>query len=85
MRVEEGRGGQIMLYGRPEEWMRITPNLADVASELKQDVLPAARASETGWVLVNFRQAMTIMAVMEDRELTRSLVHLILATGHDDT
>jgi hypothetical protein len=46
---------------------------------LKHDVLPGAHSPTLGGVIVTLKEALAIMAIMEDEELTRSLITLILA------
>jgi hypothetical protein len=78
MRIEEGALSGLVVYGTPEEWQRFAAGLEDLYSELKHDVLPAAENPTVGGVIVNLKEAITMMAVMEDEELTRSLMTLIL-------
>ena len=79
MRIEEGSLGELAVYGTPEEWQRFATGLDDLYSELKHDVLPAAENPMVGGVIVNLKEAVTMMAVMENEELTRSLMTIILA------
>jgi hypothetical protein len=81
MFIQEVRGGQLILHGRGEEWQRLGPKLDAVCAELRRDVLPAARRAANGAVQVSLRQAWVIMAIMEDRELTRTLLRIVLDTG----
>ena len=79
MRIEEGLLGGLVVSGTPEEWKRFEADLEDLYSELKHDVLPGAQSPTAGGMIVNLKEALAIMAIMEDAELTRSLIHLILA------
>ena len=79
MRIEEGPVGGLVVFGTPEEWKRFAVGLDDLCSELKHDVLPAAENPTAGGVTVNLKEAITMMAVMENEELTRSLMTFILA------
>ena len=79
MRNEEGTLGGLVVYGTAEEWTRFATGLEDLYSELKHDVLPAAANPTAGGVIVNLKEALAIMAIMEDEELTRSLVQIILS------
>ena len=79
MRIEEGTLGGLVVYGTAEEWTRFEAGLEDLYSELKCDVLPAAANPTEGGVIVNLKEALAIMAIMEDEELTRSLMTLILS------
>ena len=79
MRIEEGSLGGLVVYGTPEEWTRFDAGLEDRYSELKHDVLPGAQRPTSGGVIVNLKEALAIMAIMEDAELTRSLIQIFLA------
>ena len=79
MRIEEGSLGGLVVSGTPEEWTRFDAGLEDLYSELKHDVLPGAQSPTAGGVIINLKEALAIMAIMEDEELTRSLMNLILA------
>jgi hypothetical protein len=79
MRIEEGPLGGLVVYGTPEEWARFDAGLEDLYRELKHDVLPAAANPTAGGVVVSLKEALTMMAVMEDEALTRSLMTHILA------
>ncbi len=79
MWIEEGSLGGLMVYGTPEEWKRCAAGLEDLYSELKHDVLPGAENPTAGGVIVNLKEAITLMAVMENEELTPSLMTIILA------
>jgi hypothetical protein len=68
----------LVVSGTPEEWQRFAANLDDLYSELKHDVLPAAANPTAGGVPVNLKEAITMMAVMNNEELTRSLMTIIL-------
>jgi hypothetical protein len=78
MRIEEGSLGELVVYGTPEEWQRFAAGLDDLYSELKHDVLPAAANPTAGGVIVNLKEAVTMMAVMENEELTRSLLTILM-------
>ena len=78
MRIEAGALGALVVSGTPEEWHRFAAGLDDLYSELTHDVLPAAENPTVGGVIINLKEAITIMAVMEDAELTRSLMTIIL-------
>jgi hypothetical protein len=79
MRIEEGPVGGLVVYGTAEEWARFNAGLEDLYRELKHDVLPAAANPTAGGVVVTLKEALTMMAVMGDEELTRSLMTRILA------
>jgi hypothetical protein len=79
MRIDEGPVGGLVVYGTAEEWTRFDAGLEDLYSELKHDVLPGAHSPTVGGVIVTLKEALAIMAIMEDEELTRSLMTLILA------
>jgi hypothetical protein len=79
MRIEEGSLGGLVVYGTAEEWTRFDAGLEDLYSELKHDVLPAARNPTAAGVIVTLKEAIAMMAIMEDEELTRSLIQIILA------
>ena len=79
MRIEEGPVGGLVVYGTAEEWRRFEASLEDLYRELKHDVLPAAGNPTAAGVVVTLKEALTMMAVMEDEALTRSLMALILA------
>jgi hypothetical protein len=68
----------LVVYGTPEEWQRFAAGLDDLYCELKHDVLPAAANPTAGGVIVNLKEAITMMAVTENEELTRSLMTIIL-------
>ena len=78
MRVERGPLGGITVHGTPAAWARFGACLEDRYAELTHDVLPAAAERSAPGVIVDLREALTIMAVMEDEELTRSLLRLVL-------
>jgi hypothetical protein len=78
MRIDEGSLGELVVYGTPEEWQRFAAGLDDLDRALKHDVLPAAANPTAGGVIVTLKEAITMMAVMENEELTRSLMTLIL-------
>ena len=78
MRIEEGTLGGLVVSGTAEEWTRFAAGLEDLYSELKHDVLPAAANPTADGVIVNLKEALAIMAITEDEELTRSLMTLIL-------
>jgi hypothetical protein len=78
MRIEEGSLGELVVYGTPEEWQRFAAGLDDLYSELKHDVLPAAANPTAGGVTVTLKEAITMMAVMNNEALTRSLMTIIL-------
>jgi hypothetical protein len=80
MRIEEGSLGELVVYGTPEEWHRFAAGLEDLYRELKHDVLPAAANPTAGGVIVTLKEALTLMAVMENEALTRSLMTRILAS-----
>jgi hypothetical protein len=79
MRIAEGTLGELVVYGTLEEWQRFAAGLDDLYRELTHDVLPAAANPTAGGAIVNLKEAITMMAVMEDEALTRSLMTLILA------
>ena len=79
MRIEERSLGGLVVYGTPEEWTRFEAGLEDLYSELKHDVLPGAQSPTAGGVIINLKEALALMAIMEDEELTRLLMNLILA------
>jgi hypothetical protein len=78
MRIEEGPLRALVVYGTPEEWQHFAAGLDDLYRELKHDVLPAAENPTAGGVTVNLKEAITMMAVMSNEELTRSLMTIIL-------
>jgi hypothetical protein len=78
MRVERGPLGGITVHGMAEEWARFGAGLEDLYAELVHDVLPAAADQGESGVIVTLREALAIMAVLEDEELTRSLLRLVL-------
>ncbi len=78
MRIEEGPLGGLVVYGMAAEWTRFDAGLEDLYSELKNDVLPGAYHPTAGGVVVTLKEALTIMAIVEDEELTRSLMTIIL-------
>jgi hypothetical protein len=78
MRIEEGSLGALVVSDTPEEWHRLAAGLDDLYRELKHDVLPAAANPTVGGVSVTLKEALTMMAIMENEELTRSLMTLIL-------
>jgi hypothetical protein len=78
MRIDEGALGGLVVYGTPEEWQRFEAGLDDLYSELKHDVLPAAANPTAGGVIVTLQEALAIMAIMADEELTRSLMAIVL-------
>ncbi len=78
MRLERrGPVGGLVLDGTPEEWARFARRLEGMYAELKQDVLPAAKP-DSGGVVVNLSEALVMMGVMEDEDLTRSGLVLIM-------
>jgi hypothetical protein len=79
MRIAEGSLGELVGYGTPEDWHRFAAGLDDLYRALTHDVLPAAANPTAGGVIVTLKEAITLMAVMEQEELTRSLLTLILA------
>ena len=79
MRIDEGPLGGLVVYGTSEDWQRFATGLEDLYRELKHDVLPGAHSPTAGGVIVNLKEALAIMAIMEDAELTRSLVTIVLA------
>lgn len=81
MRVEPGIAGGIVVQGTPEEWARLRVQLDEMYGELTNDVVPAGEDPEAGGVVVDAREALTIMALMDDPELTRSVVRLVLEPG----
>ena len=81
MRIEKGILGSVVVHGSPKEWQKLSAGLEEIYSELKHDVLPAAEDPNSGGVIVNMNEAFAIMAIMEDEELTRSLMGLIFETS----
>ena len=79
MRIEEGALGALVVSGTPEEWHRLAAGLDDLYRELKHDVLPAAPNPTAGGVIVTLKEAIAIMAIRENEELTRSLMTIVLA------
>jgi hypothetical protein len=79
MRIEETAFGGLAVHGTPEEWQRCATGLEDLYRELTHDVLPAAGNPTAGGLNVRLKEALTIMAIMEDEALIRSLMHLLLA------
>jgi hypothetical protein len=84
MRVEPGIEGGIVVQGTPEEWARVRERLAEMVAELTNDVLPAGEDPESGGVVVDAREALTIMALVDDEEFTRSVVRFVLDPGTPD-
>jgi hypothetical protein len=78
MQIEAGSRGELVVDGTPEEWHRFAAGLDDLYRELKHDVLPAAANPTAGGVIVTLKEALTMMAVMENEALTRSLMTRIL-------
>ncbi len=78
MRVEPGIEGGIVVQGTPEEWARVRERLAEMVAELTNDVLPAGEDPDAGGVVVDAREALAIMAALDDDELTRSVVGFFL-------
>ncbi len=78
MRVEQGIEGGIVVQGTPEEWARVGERLEDMVAELTNDVLPAGADPDAGGVVVDAREALTIMALVDDEEFTRSVVRFVL-------
>ena len=78
MRIKEGARGALVVDGTPEEWQRFAAGLDDLYRELTHDVLPAAANPTAGGVIVTLKEAITMMAVMENEELTHSLMTFIL-------
>ena len=79
MRIDERSFGGLVAYGIPEEWAEFAVGLEDLYLEFKHDVLPAAVNPNAGGVTINLKEAIAMMAVMQDDELTRSLMTLIVA------
>jgi hypothetical protein len=78
MRIEEGPLGGLVVYGTPAEWARFDAGLEGLYRELKHEVLPAAANPTAGGVTVTLKEALTMMAVMNNEALTRSLMTIIL-------
>jgi hypothetical protein len=78
MRIEAGFLGSIVLQGTAEEWHQAGPGLEELSRELTQEVLPAGAddASPNG-ITVTTRQALTILAIMEEESLAHALVDLV--------
>jgi hypothetical protein len=47
-------------------------------------VLPAGEIPNSGGVIVDLKEALCIMAIMEDEELTRSVIAFIFQAGQRD-
>jgi hypothetical protein len=79
MRIEQGAVGGLVVYGTLEEWQRFAAGLEELYSELTHEVLPGAHSPTAGGVIVTLNEALAIMAVMVDEELTRSLMTIVVA------
>ena len=79
MRIEEGSLGELRIYGTPEERARVAVGLEDLYLEFTHDVLPTAANPNAAGVIITLKEALTIMAVMQDEALTRSLLTVIVA------
>ena len=79
MRIKKGPVGGLVVSGTAEEWARCNAGLEDLYRALQHDVLPAAANPTAGGVVVTLTEALTMMAVMGDEDLTRSLMTRILA------
>jgi hypothetical protein len=66
MRIEEGSLGGLVVYGTPEEWKRLEAGLEDLYSELKHDVLPVVENPTAGGVIINLKEALVIMAILQN-------------------
>jgi len=62
----------------------VRERLAEMVAELTNDVLPAGEDPESGGVVVDAREALTIMALVDDEEFTRSVVRFVLDPGTPD-
>ena len=80
MRIEEGPVGGLVVYGTAEEWRRFEAGLEDLYRELTHEVLPAASNPTAAGVIVTLKEALAMMAVMEDEALTRSLMAIIVGS-----
>lgn len=78
MRVEPGIEGGMVVQGTPEEWAHVRDRLESLFRELVEDVLPAGEDPDAGGVVVDAREALAIMAALDDDELTRSVVGFFL-------
>jgi hypothetical protein len=85
MRIEKGSLRGLATFGTPEEWERFAAGLEDLYCELKHDVLPGADNPTAGGVIVNLKEALVIMAIVEDAEFTRSVIRPLFAGDHRES
>jgi hypothetical protein len=86
MRIEAGFLGSIILQGTAEDWHHVSAGLEALYREMTQEVLPAvAEDVSPNGITVTTREALTIMAIMEDDALAHALAGLAVSPGSEGT